>query len=116
MLVTEMSPSRAEGQPVEEASPATALAMTEGTYWALEDKTTYFIKKLDALLRVRVERPRAAGSQVAHLMVANSRIPQAMWKRLLVREEERKNHRIRERQALGDRAECVVVRVGSVGA
>jgi hypothetical protein len=33
---------------------------------------------------------------------------------LLVREEERRNHRIRERQAMGDRAECVVVRAGLI--
>jgi hypothetical protein len=67
------------------------------------------------LLLVKVERPTPTGNDAAHLVVTSSRIPQAMWKRLLEREE-RKNNRIREKQAIGDCAECVVVRVGSAGA
>jgi len=82
MLITEVSPSRPEGKPV---SPSTTTA-TAATSWELEDKQMYYIKKLDSMARVKVERPRATGNDVAHLVVASSRIPQAMWKRLLVRE------------------------------
>lgn len=104
-----MSPSRPEGQPV----AATATATTQ---WEPEDQKTYYIKKLDSLLRVKVERPSSASNDVAHLVVASSNIPQGLWKRLLVREEERRNHQIRERQVIGDYAECVVVRAGLTGA
>jgi ankyrin repeat protein len=120
MLVTEMSPSRPEGQPVVAITtipaPVTTTTATATTQWELEDKKTYYIKKLDSLLRVKVERPSSASNDVAHLVVARSNIPQGLWKRLLVREEERRNNRIRERQAMGDRAECVVVRAGLIGA
>jgi hypothetical protein len=120
MLVTEMSPSRPEGQPVtginaaNTTSPAsvttTAMATTQ---WELKDQTTYFIKKLDSLLRVKVERPSSTSNDVAHLVVATSKISQGLWKRLLLRNEER-NHRIRERQATGDHAERVVIRAGLI--
>lgn len=81
-LITEVSPSRSEGEPV---SPSTTTA-TAATSWELEDKQMYYIKKLGSMARVKAERPRATGNDVAHLLVASSRIPQAMWKRLLVRE------------------------------
>jgi hypothetical protein len=45
---------------------------------------------------MNVERPSSASSDVAHLVVASNNIPQGLWKMLLVREEERRNHRIRE--------------------
>lgn len=122
MLVTEMSPSRPEGQPVAVNNTASttshapmATTATAGTQWELEDKKTYYIKKLDSLLRVKVERPNSVSNNVAHLVVATSNIPKGLWKRLLLKEEERRNHRIREKQAIGDRAEHVVVRAGIAG-
>ncbi|KAI4120803.1 MAG: hypothetical protein LQ338_006756 [Usnochroma carphineum] len=81
MLVTEMSPSRPEGQPVivtnaaTTNSPATVTTTaTATTEWELEDKQTYYIKKLDTLLRVKVERPNSANNDVAHLVVAMMRM------------------------------------------
>jgi hypothetical protein len=49
---------------------------------------------------MNVERLSSASNDVAHLVVASSNIPQGLWKRLPVREEGRRNHRIRERQAM----------------
>lgn len=80
----------------------------------LKDKNTYFIQKIDSLLRVKVERPSPGSNDVAHLVVASSKIPQVMWKRLRLKAEEKRNHQIRERQAMGDQAECVVVRAGLI--
>ena len=123
MLVTEMSPSRPEGQPAlvaiapivdPPATPVTTTA-TATSKWELEDQKTYYIKKLDSLLRVKVERPRPASNDVAHLLVVSSNVPHKMWKRLLLMEE-RRNHRIRERQAIGDYAELVVIRAGLIRA
>ena len=123
MLVTEMSPSRPEGQlaatnDAVTTTPVSVMTTTARatTQWELEDKKTYYIKKRDSLLQVKVERPSSAISDVAHLVVASSDIPRALWKRLLVREEERRNHRIRERQAMGDYAECVIIRARLIGA
>lgn len=117
MLVTEMSPSGLEGQPVAvtHAANTTAAGTTTAvttTQWELEDQKTYHIKKLDSLLRVKVKRPSLASNEVTHLVVATSNIPQILWKRVLSMGRERDNHRIRERQATGDRAELVVVRAG----
>ena len=120
MLVTEISPSRPQGQHLATTNTATATTpapvtttkATATTQWGLEDKKAYYIQKIDSLLRVKVERPSPESNDVAHLVVASSIIPQGKWKRLLLREEEKRNHRIRERQAMGDRAECVVVRAG----
>ena len=123
MLVTEMSPSRPEGQPAfvakapiadPPAAPVTTTA-TATSQWELEDQKTYYIKKLDSLLCVKVERPRPASNDVAHLLVVNSNAPHKLWKRLLLMEE-RRNHRIRERQAIGDCAELVVIRAGLIRA
>ncbi|KAI9697369.1 MAG: hypothetical protein M1836_004647 [Candelina mexicana] len=123
MLVTEMSPSGPEGQPLLATNSATTIlpAATVSTAanatnrWELEDQKTYYIKKLDSLLRVKVERPSLANNDVTHLVVATSKIPQGLWKRLLLKGEERMNRRIREKQAKGDRAELVVVRAGLIG-
>lgn len=124
MLVTEISPSGLEGQPLvvtnaanntPVAAPVTTAATTT-TPWELEDQKTYYIKKIDSLLRVKVERPSSASNDVTHLVVATSSIPQTYWKRVLLRGEGRRNNRIRERQATGDRAELVVVRTCLVGA
>ncbi|KAL8944841.1 MAG: hypothetical protein Q9211_000448 [Gyalolechia sp. 1 TL-2023] len=103
MLVTEVSPSGPEGLPV---------VTTNLAQWELEDKKTYYVKKLDSLLRVKVEKPGLANNDVTHLVMVTSKIPPKLWKRLLLKEEERKNSRIRERQAKGDRAELVVIRAG----
>lgn len=113
MLVTEMSPSRPKGEPVitTPLAPVTTTA-TATTGWELEDKRIYFIKKLDTLLHVKVVRPNASSNDVAHLIVAASMIPQRLWKRLLLKEEEKRNSRIRERQAMRDHAERVIVRAG----
>ena len=121
MLVTEVSPSGPEGQLVSSANPAIAtvpiapvpIAPSTLTQWELEDQKTYYIKKLDSLLRVGVERPSLANNDVTHLVMVTSKIPQMLWKRLLLREE-RRNPRIRERQAKGDHAELVVVRAGLI--
>ena len=118
MLITEMSPSGLNGQPLVATNAAittlpTAPVKTMTTakaQWELEDKRIYHIKKLDSLLRVKVERPCSASNDVAHLLVMTSNIPQGLWKRLLLRGEEKRNHWIRERQAIGDYAELVVVR------
>ncbi|KAL9098636.1 MAG: hypothetical protein Q9163_005743 [Psora crenata] len=116
MLVTEMSPSGFEGQSLTTTNaaittaPVNTTTATPTTQWELEDQKTYYIKKLDSLLRVKVERPCSASNDVTHLVVAVSSIPQGLWKRLLLRGEEKSNHRIRERQAIGDRAELVIVR------
>ena len=116
MLVTEISPSESEGQPVVAGnavitSPpvdAVQLAAMTTTHWELEDQKTYFVKKPDNLLRVKVERPSLASSNdVTHLVVATSRIPLVYWKRVLSRGPERRHNRIRERQASRDRAELV---------
>ena len=122
MLVTEMSPSRPEGQlaPINATvtttpGSETSTTATATTRWELEDRKTYYIKKLDSLLKVKVERPSSASSDVAHLVVTSSVIPRLLWKRLLLKEEERRNHRIRERQAMGDHAECVVIRARLIG-
>lgn len=120
MLVTEMSPSGLNGQPLVAASATiTAIPLasvtatiTAKTQWELEDQKVYYIKKLDSLLRVKVERPCSTSNDVAHLVVMTSHVPQGLWKRLLLRGEEKRNHWIRERQAIGDRAELVVVRAG----
>ena len=122
MLVTEISPSRPHGQHLATTNAAatttpasvTTTTATATTQWGLEDKTTYYIQKIDSLLRVKVERPSLESNDVAHLVVASSIIPQGKWKRLLLRKGEKRNHRIRERQAMGDRAECVVVRAGLI--
>lgn len=113
MLVTEMSPSRPKGEPVitTPLAPVTTTA-TATTQWELEHKKIYFIKKLDTLLQVKVERPNPSSNDVAHLVVAASIIPQGWWKRVLLKEEEKRNSRIRERQAMGDHAERVIVRAG----
>ena len=122
MLITEMSPSGLNGQPLDATdatittlpvAPVTTNAMSR-TQWVLEDQKTYHIKKLDSLLRVKVERPPSASNDVAHLVVMTSNIPQGLWKRLLLKGEEKRNHWIRERQALGDHAELVIVRAGLV--
>lgn len=114
MLVTEMSPSLPSGQSLAICSTTTPSAVTASGAttipWKLEDRKAYYVKKLDCLLRVKVERPRAPSDDVAHLVVGSSALSQAFWKRLLVREEERRHHRIREKQAFGDCAEFVVVR------
>ena len=117
MLVTEMSPSGPEGQPVATTNatittPAASVirAATATAQWELEDQKIYYIKKFDSLLRVKVERPNSASSDVAHLVVATSKMPQGLRKRLLLRGGERRTYRIRERQATGDRAELVVIR------
>ena len=117
ILVTEMSPSGLESQPVIATNafltvrpivPApSTITVAE---WELEDQKIYFIKKLDFLLRAKVEKGCLGTSDVANLMVTTSNIPQGRWKKLLLRSEERKNHRIRERQVKGDRAELVFVR------
>ena len=124
MLVTEMSPSRLEGHSLTTTNatittpPTTPVRTTASptSEWELEDQKIYYIKKLDSLLRVKVERPCSAGSDVTHLVVAVSSIPQGLWKRLLLRGEEKRNCRIRERQAIGDYAELVVVRTGLIKA
>lgn len=133
ILVTEMSPSWPVGQPVTAtssptitASPAPLATTTTTTtstavatpvnQWELEDKKIYYVQKLERLLRFRVERPSSTNNDVAHLVMTSSNIRPGMWKRLLVRGEEGRSHRIRERQAIGDRAECVVVRAGLIGA
>lgn len=118
MLITEMSPSGLNGQPLDATNanintlpvaPVTTTAMSR-TQWVLEDRKTYHIKKLDSLLRVKVERPSSASNDVAHLVVMTSSIPQGLWKRFLLKGEEKRHHWIRERQALGDQAELVIVR------
>lgn len=117
MLVTEMSPSEPEGQPVT-ATNATIttptvpviIAATGTIQWELEDQKLYYIKKIDSLLRVKVEKPNPASSDVTHLVVATSKMPQGLRKRLLLRGEQRRTYRIRERQAVGERAELVVIR------
>ncbi|OQU97801.1 hypothetical protein CLAIMM_03686 [Cladophialophora immunda] len=125
-LVTEVSRSQPEGQPIPArpdhvidtaaaASATTTTTISAQTAWQLEDQKTYYIKKLDSLLRVKVEKPRSASNDVAHLVVTSSNIPRARWKRLLVREKERGNCRIRERQASGDCAERVIVRAALIG-
>ena len=113
MLVTEISPSRPNGEPVitTALAPVTTTA-TATTQWKLEDKKIYFIKKLDTLLQVKVERPNPSSNDVAHLVVADSIIPPGWWKRVLLKEEQKRNYRIRERQAIGDHAEHVIVRAG----
>ncbi|KAG8532871.1 uncharacterized protein KY384_002749 [Bacidia gigantensis] len=125
MLVTEMSPSGLEGQPLAatnatitttSALPVETTTAGPTTQWKLEDQKVYYIKKLDSLLRVKVERPNSASSDVTHLVVSVSGIPQGLWKRWLLREEERRSRRIRERQAIGDYAEIVVVRTGLIEA
>ena len=118
MLITEMSPSGLNGQPLVTSNAAittlpVAPVTTKATakdLWELEDKKIYHIKKLDSLLQVKVERQCSASNDVAHLVVMPSNIPQGLWKRLLSRGEEKRNHWIRERQAIGDHAELVVVR------
>jgi len=124
-LVTEMSPSQREGQPMTASNnfisthaasmtTMTTTTLSAQTDWELEDQKTYCIKKLDYLLRVKVEKPGSAGNNVAHLVVTSSSIPRGLWKRLLVRERDRGNYRIRERQASGDCAERVIVRPGLI--
>lgn len=54
----------------------------------------------DTLTSMNVEKLSSASNDVAHLVVASSNIPLGLWKRLLVREEGRRNHRIRERQTM----------------
>ena len=118
MLITEMSPSGLVGQPLVATNAAittvpvaaVTTTATAESQWELEDQKTYYIKKLDSLLHVKVERPSLASNDVAHLVVTTSNIPKGRWKRLLSRGEEKRNHLIRERQAIGDRAELVVVR------
>jgi hypothetical protein len=74
----------------------------------LKEEKTYFVKKVDTILRVKVERLKTGS--VAYLIVSRSTIPHKFWKRILPREEEKRNNRIRERQAEGDRAEDVIIR------
>ncbi|KIW63761.1 hypothetical protein PV04_08739 [Phialophora macrospora] len=96
VLVTEMSPSQPEGQPINannnatstDAASVTTTIIAAQTDWELEDKKTYYIKKLDSLLRVKVEKPSSASNDVAHLVVTSSNIPRGLWKRLLVKEED----------------------------
>lgn len=119
LLVTEMSPSRPKGEPcinistsvaVGSGPTATSVPMMSMA-WELEDRKTYYIKKLDSLLRVKAKKPSSLGNDdVTHLEVLNSSLPQAIWKRILSMGEEGKDDKIRERQAIGDHAECVVVR------
>ncbi|KAI4262154.1 MAG: hypothetical protein L6R42_002662 [Xanthoria sp. 1 TBL-2021] len=113
MLVTEMSPSRPQGEIVTAPTlGAITTAATATTQWELEDKRIYFVKKLDTLLQVKVERPKSSSSDVAHLVVAASTIPPGWWKRVLLKEEQKRTSRIRERQAIGEHAERVIVRAG----
>ena len=118
MLVTEISPSWPQGQHFTSTNagitttpaPVTTIAATSTTPLGLEDQKTYYIQKIDSVLRVKVERPSPESNNVAHLVVTTSSIPYRFWKRIVLKEEEKRNYKIRERQALGDRAECVVVR------
>ena len=118
MLVTEISPSRSEGQPphitsnVVDPAPAATIATVSTTQWQLEDKKIYYVKKPASLLRVKVERPSPASHDVTHLVVINSRIPQKLWKGWFASIESQRNYHIRERQATRDPAESVIVRVG----
>ena len=117
MLVTEVSLNRSEGQPIATVNTATAICpamvttaarATPTVQRALEDQKVYYVKKLDSVLRVKVKRPSSNFNDVAHLVIIKSKIPQSMWKRLFAKET--RNYRIRERQAMGDHAECFIIR------
>ena len=67
----------------------------------------YFIKKLDSLFLVRVHWPEGEGS--ARLFASPSRIEKALQQRLFIREKEKTDRRLRERQNLQEPAEIVIV-------
>jgi hypothetical protein len=79
-------------------------AMTPGN---LEHEKTYFFKKLDSLFLVRVHRPNIMG--IASLNVLPTMTPRRIQQRLFMREQWKREGRLRERQADYECGEQVLI-------
>jgi hypothetical protein len=75
--------------------------------WMLEHKKLYFFRKLDSFFLVKVHRPDEMGS--ARLVASQSTMQRKLQQRFIMREEWKGQCRLRERQAVHESAEQVLV-------
>ena len=75
--------------------------------WTLEHKKLYYFRKLDSLFLMKADRPNEIGN--ARLDASQSTMSQKLQQRFLKREEWKQQCRLRERQAVRESAEQVLV-------
>jgi hypothetical protein len=82
-------------------------SIPSATPWTLEHKKLYFVGDLESVFLLKVHRPDRKSR--ARLIASPSTMPRALQRRLFMREEWKQDCRLRERHAVYECAEEVVV-------